>query len=54
MFTEIKIQRLSAGTVYKLTAIGLARSLLPLCIFFGVLAAFGAQTVTWNGQHLTG
>ena len=54
MFTEIKIQRLSAGTVYKLAAVGLACSLIPLCIFFGVLAAFGAQTITWNGQHLTG
>lgn len=54
MITEMTIQRLSAGTVFKLTAIGLACSLLPLCIFFGVLAAFGAPTITWNGQHLTG
>jgi hypothetical protein len=54
VFTEITIQRLSAGTVYKLAAIGLACSLLPLFTFFGVLAALGAQTITWNGQHLTG
>lgn len=54
MFTEIKVQRLSAGTVFKLAAIGLACSFLPICVFFGVLAAFGAQTITWNGQHLTG
>jgi len=54
MFTETRIQRLSAGTVFKLVAVGLACSLLPLCILFGVLAAFGAQTITWNGQHLTG
>lgn len=54
MFTEITIQRLSAGTIYKLAALGIACSVLPLCIFFGVLAAFGAQTIAWNGQHLTG
>jgi hypothetical protein len=54
VFTEIRIQRLSAGTVFKLAAVGLGCSLLPVCIFFGVLAAFGAQTITWNGQHLTG
>lgn len=54
MFTEMTIQRLSAGTVFKLAAIGLACTFLPLCIFFGVLASFGAPTITWNGQQLTG
>lgn len=54
VFTEIRIQRLGAGSVFKLAAVGLACSLLPLSVFFGVLAAFGAQTITWNGQHLTG
>ncbi len=54
MFTELTIQRLSAGTVFKLAAIGMACTFLPLCVFFGVLAAFGAPTITWNGQHLTG
>lgn len=54
MFTLIRIQRLSAGTIFKLAAIGLGCSFIPLSVFFGVLAAFGAQTVTWNGQHLTG
>ncbi|ARV19918.1 hypothetical protein AEP_02993 [Curvibacter sp. AEP1-3] len=54
MFTELTIQRLSAGTVFKLAAIGMACTFLPLCVFFGVLAAFGAPTITWNGQQLTG
>jgi hypothetical protein len=27
---------------------------VPLCVFFGVLAAFGAPTLTWNGQYMTG
>lgn len=54
VFTEMKITRLSAGTVYKLVAIGLACSLLPVCLLLGVLSVFGAQTITWNREHLTG
>jgi len=54
MFTTMSVQRLSTGTVYKLWFIGLSVSLVPLCILFGVLALFGFNTVTWNGQHLHG
>ena len=54
MFTLIRIERLSVGSIFKLIAIGMGCSFVPLCVFFGILAAFGAQTVTWNGQHLTG
>jgi hypothetical protein len=35
-------------------AIGLGCSMVPLFTILGVLAAFGAQTVNWNGQPLTG
>ncbi len=54
MFTIVRIRRLSAGSIFKLIAIGLGCSLIPLSFFFGLLAAFGAQTVTWNGQQMTG
>lgn len=54
MFKPIRVRRLSTGTIYKLVAVGLACSLVPLSILFGVAALFGANTVTWNGQHLTG
>lgn len=54
MFTMVRIKRLSAGSIFKLIAIGLACSLIPLSTIFGLLAAFGAQTVNWNGQPLTG
>lgn len=54
MYRELSIQRLSAGTVFKLVAIGLGSCLLPLCLVFGAFAAFGAGTVAWNGRHLHG
>ena len=54
MFTKISATRISTGTIYKLWFIGLFVSLLPLGIFFGVLAMFGFDTVTLNGQPIHG
>jgi hypothetical protein len=54
MFTTVAVKRISVGSVYKLFAVGLAFGMVPLGLFFGVLAFFGANTVTWNGRHLTG
>ena len=54
MFSTISIQRLSAGSVYKLCLVGLCASMVPLGFVFGVLALFGFNTVTWNGQSLHG
>lgn len=54
MFTTISIKRLSVASVYKLFAIGLTCGFVPLGVVFGVLAFFGAKTVTWNGDNLTG
>jgi hypothetical protein len=54
MFTRITLSRLEVYSVYKLIFIGLACSLIPLGVVFGVLALFGANTVNWNGQPLHG
>ncbi len=54
MFTKISTTRISTGTIYKLWFIGLSASLLPFGIIFGVLAMFGYNTVTWNGQPVHG
>ena len=54
MKTELRIERLSFGTVYKIMALGLAASFIPFSFLMGTLAYFGAGTVTWNGQALTG
>lgn len=54
MFTEITVQRLSAGTLFKLAGVGLAITLVLFSSVMGVCAFFGASTVNWNHQQLTG
>lgn len=54
MFTKISTTRISTGSIYKLWFIGLSASLLPFGILLGVLALFGFNTVTWNGQPVHG
>ncbi|KAF1045220.1 MAG: hypothetical protein GAK35_01439 [Herbaspirillum frisingense] len=54
MFEQIKIQRMSMTTIYKLLAIGTTFSLVPFSVLMGVLSLFGAQTITWDGKHLIG
>ena len=54
MFTEITVQRLSAGTLFKLASIGLGITLVLFALVMGVFAFFGASTINWNHQQLTG
>ncbi len=54
MFTKISTTRISTGTIYKLWFIGLSASMLPFGTLFGILAMFGYNTVTWNGQPVHG
>jgi hypothetical protein len=48
------INKLSLGTVFKITFIGLAFGLVPIFALMGVLSLFGMATVTWNEQPVTG
>lgn len=54
MFTRISLARFEAYSVYKLVFIGLACSLIPLGVVFGIFAFFGANTIHWNGQPIHG
>lgn len=47
-------ESLSAGSVFRLVAIGFAFGLAPFGLLCGVLAFFGAQTVTVQGVAQTG
>ena len=51
---SLDIKKLSAGTTYKLIFVGSLVGLLPLCLLFGIMGAFGMDTVTWNEQPVTG
>jgi len=54
MLETIEVQRLSVGSVYKLFAISIVCFLVPAAFIAGIFAFFGADTITWNGQHLKG
>lgn len=54
MFETIEIKRFSFGTVYKILAIASGFSMVPISVLMGLFAFFGAETIVWNGQHLTG
>jgi len=54
MFQEITVKRVSAGTLYKLVAIGSSITFVLFSILMGCFALFGAHTVTWNHHPLIG
>jgi len=54
MYKEITIQRLSAGSLFKLSAIGLFATIVPFSVLLGFGALFGASTINWDQQAITG
>ena len=50
----VTIRRIRTGSVFRLMAAGVFCSVLPLCLFFGVLALFGLNTIKWNNQPIYG
>lgn len=51
---NLTIKRLSLGSIFKLTLIGLVVGLLPLMIVFGIMGVFGMETVKWEDEPVTG
>lgn len=54
MKTTIILKRFTAGSLFKIIGLGYAISLVLFSVVMGGLALFGANTVNWNGHHLTG
>lgn len=54
MYRDVKIKRISAGSMLKLIAIGLYLSIVPLSLLVGFLSLFGIGRVMWNGRPLYG
>ena len=50
----LAIRRLRTGSIFQLVAAGLFCSVVPLFVFFGVLATFGLNTVKWNNVPIYG
>ncbi len=53
-YTEICLQRLSPGSIYKLVFIGLMSAMLPLGLLMGLMAWVGFETVHWQGVPVSG
>lgn len=47
-------KRIKAGSLAALVFTGTATLMVPMCVFFGFLALFGAKTVHLNGSYVTG
>ena len=54
MFNEITIQRISAGTTFKMVAIGMLITFVPFTVLMGFFALFGANTISWNNENIHG
>ena len=54
MIEKIEIKRLAMGTIFKILILGSLFSIVPFSLLMGILSSFGASTVSWNGQPLTG
>ncbi len=52
----VKILKISAGSVYKLIAIGFTVGFLPIFIISGIMGSFGmgGVSIIWNGESVTG
>ena len=51
---RILARRIKAGSLFKLVTIGVFTVMIPLFVFFGVLALFGFKTVNVNHQPVYG
>ena len=53
-FDTVYARRIKSGSLAALVLTGVGALMIPLCIFFGVMAFFGANTVQFNGAYITG
>ena len=51
---KIRFRRIKAGSLFKLVFIASGTVFIPMFIFFGILALFGAKTVTVANEPVTG
>ncbi len=54
MQKSIIIKRFTAGSLFKIVAIGCSISLIGFAVLMGFFALLGAHTVHWNRESLTG
>ena len=52
--SKIRLRRIKAGSLFKLVLISSSTIFVPMILFFGILAYFGAKTVSLSGEYVTG
>lgn len=51
---EVTAKKISKSSIFKIYFIGLSGGFFVLFLIFGVAAIFGAETVKWENQPVTG
>ncbi|KUJ84384.1 hypothetical protein AWR36_001385 [Microbulbifer flavimaris] len=51
---EITARKISKRSVFKIYFLGLSGGFFFLFLFYGIRALFGAETVKWDGEPVTG
>lgn len=51
---RIRIRRFKAGSMFKLMLIAVGTMWIPLFVIFGIAALFGAETVHFSNEPVTG
>ena len=54
METQIEVRRISRNSLFKIMLIGFSTVCIPFSILCGILSLFGAETVHWDNQPMTG
>ncbi|MBI3886289.1 MAG: hypothetical protein HY302_11250 [Opitutae bacterium] len=51
---KIRLRRIKAGSLFMLVLLSSSAVFIPMIVFFGVLAFYGAKTVSISGEYVTG
>ncbi len=51
---RLEVKKLSKATILKIYFIGIGVSAMTFTTLCGIAALFGAETVNWNGDQITG
>lgn len=53
-FMQIEARKISKASLFRLIALGLGCGFLVFFTLCGIASIFGAETVRWNGESVTG
>jgi hypothetical protein len=54
MEEEIEVRRLKVSSIFELLGLGYLFFFVPFALIMGIFSLFGAETIHWNSQPITG